>query len=78
MLRIRYDLEASNYFFDNGELTRDLMIAVETLVFTNGIPENGDYVQMANGLHMWVTAGHVVVYRITGNDLTVLAVRPTE
>lgn len=78
MLRVRYDLEASNYFFDNGELTRDLMIAVETLVFTNGIPESGDYVYIPNGTRMWVIAGHIVAYRITGNDLIVLAVNPIE
>lgn len=78
MLRVRYDLEASNYFFDNGELTRDLMIAVETLVFTDGIPESGDYVQMPSGTHLWVTAGHIVAYRITGNDLVILAVNPIE
>lgn len=78
MLRIRYEREASNYFFDNGELTRDLMIAIEDLFFSDGIPTQGAHTEIENGLHLWVIMGHIVVYRLTGDQLFVRTVMPVE
>lgn len=76
MLRIRYELEASNYFLDNGELTRDLMIAIEGLAFSRGIPAQGEHSELPNGLHVWTVLEHVVVYRIEGGTLFVRVVMP--
>ena len=78
ILRIRYEQEASTYFFDNGELTRELMIAVETLAFTAGIPTTGDHTALDNGLSLWVVMGHIVIYRVVGDQLFVRAVMPAE
>ena len=78
ILRIRYEQEASNYFFDNGELTRGLMIAVETLAFTAGIPTTGEHTALDNGLSLWVVMGHIVIYRVVGDQLFVRAVMPVE
>jgi hypothetical protein len=78
MLRIRYNLESSNYFLDNGDLTRDLMIAIEGLFFTSGIPTEGEHTALENGLHLWVIMGHIVVYRLTGDQLIVRTVMPVE
>lgn len=76
MLRIKYRREASNYFFDNGDLTMDLQIAVESLVFTNGIPISGEHDELPGNMHVWRTHEHVVLYSIDGNILTVRVVRP--
>lgn len=78
MLRIRYSQEASNYFLDNGELTRDLMIAIEELAFFGGIPITGDHTESEPGLHLWIVSDHIVVYRIEGQDLRVRFVMSVE
>ncbi len=76
MLRVKLSREASNYFFDNGDLTLDLRIAVEGLIFTNGIPTQGVHHVDQNGIHDWGIMDHSVVYKIEGNILTVLVVMP--
>jgi len=76
MLRTKYEREASNYFLDNGELTFDLHVAIESLVFTGGIPIDGIYRLSPDGVHVWGILNHVVVYRIEGNLLTVIIVMP--
>ena len=76
MLRIRYKRAASNYFFDNGDLVFDLLIAVEGLVFTNGLPLEGFHYVDPFGTHVWTTHNHIVVYSIEGNWLTVEVVMP--
>jgi hypothetical protein len=76
MLRVKLEREVSNYFFDNGELTMDLQIAVESLVFTGGIPVDGVHRISLDGIHVWGFFNHIVVYRIDGNILTVMVVMP--
>lgn len=76
MLRIKLNKEASNYFFDNGDLTLDLRIAVEGLIFTNGIPSTGFHYIDPNGIHVWGILNHTVVYKIAGDILTVIVVMP--
>lgn len=76
MLRVKLSKEASNYFFDNGDLTLDLRIAVESLIFTNGIPTEGLHHVDQNGIHGWEIMNHTVVYKIEGNILTVIVVMP--
>lgn len=76
MLRVRLRKEASNYFFDNGDLTLELRIAVEGLIFTNGIPSEGFHYVDPNGIHVWGIMNHTVVYKIEGNILTVIVVMP--
>lgn len=76
MLRVRLRKEASNYFFDNGDLTLDLRIAVEGLIFTNGIPSEGFHYIDPNGIHVWGIMNRTVVYKIEGNILTVIVVMP--
>ena len=76
MLRVRLEQEASNYFFDNGDLTLDLRIAVEELIFSAGIPLQGSHYESPDGTHVWTLLGHIVVYRIEGNWLTVEVVMP--
>ena len=78
MLRVRYEQEASNYFFDNGELVRDLLIAVETLAFTAGIPNTGNHTALDDGLFLWVVMDHIVIYRVAGDTLFVRTVMPVE
>lgn len=76
MLRVEYSREASNYFLDNGRLTFDLMVAIEGLVFTNGIPSEGRHVEPIAGAHVWTYMGHLIAYHIEGNRLIVQAVAP--
>lgn len=76
MLRIEYSKEASNYFLDNGRLTFDLMVAIESLVFTGGIPPEGRHVEPVAGVHVWTYMGHLIAYYIEGNRLIVQAVAP--
>lgn len=54
----------------------DLQIAVEGLVFTTGIPLQGDHYESPDGTHVWTILDHIVVYRIEENWLTVEVVMP--
>jgi hypothetical protein len=76
VLRVRLEREASNYFFDNGDLTLDLRIAVEELIFTNGIPTQGSHDESLDGTHIWGILDHIVVYKIERNWLNVEVVMP--
>lgn len=76
MLRTKFDREVSNYFFDNGELTFDLQVAVEELAFTGGIPMEGDHYALPDNMHVWRIYGHAVVYKIDGNEIRVRTVMP--
>ena len=76
MLQLKYKLEASNYFFDNGDLTRELQIAVEDLVFTNGKPTKGEYYEFPRNMYVWLVYNHVVIYSIKDNRLIVRVVKP--
>ena len=71
MLQIKYNLEASNYILDGDELTRELMIAVETLAFTAGIPVHDEHYELPDLMHVWHVMGHIVVYDVIGDLLTV-------
>ena len=75
-LKVEYLLEPSNYFLDNGRLTAKLMIKIEGLAFTAGIPEEGYYVEPLAGTYVWYVDNHTVVYEIEGDQLTVLIVKP--
>lgn len=76
MLRIKYELPASNYFLDNGDLVFDVHVAIEGLVFTDGLPTEGEFIRLSDGLHLWTVLEHDVIYKIEGNLLTVVAVAP--
>lgn len=76
MLRTKYSRASSNYFLDNGELVFDLHVAIEGLVFTGGIPIEGDHYMAPDGMHVWTILDHIVVYGIKGNRLTVEVVTP--
>lgn len=76
MLRTRYKREVSNYFLDNGELTFDLHVAIESLVFTGGVPLEGDHYVAPDGTQVWTILSHIVVYQIEGNQLSVEVVMP--
>lgn len=76
MLRVEYSKEASNYFLDNGRLTFDLMVAIESLVFTGGVPLEGRHVEPIKGVHVWTYMGHLIAYYVEGNRLIVQAVAP--
>lgn len=76
MLRVEYSREASNYFLDNGRLTFELMVAIESLAFTNGIPVEGRHVEPIAGVHVWTHMDHLIAYYVEGNRLIVQAVAP--
>lgn len=76
MLRIKYNREASNYFLDNGELTFDLHVAIEDLVFTGGVPVVGNHHVTPEGAYVWRILDHIVVYNIEGNLLNIFVVMP--
>lgn len=76
MLRTRYKREVSNYFLDNGALVFDLHVAIEGLVFTGGVPIEGEHYVAPDGTHVWTMLGHIVVYRIDGDRLSVEVVMP--
>lgn len=76
MLRVEYSREASNYFLDNGRLTFDLMVAIEGLIFTNGVPSEGRHVEPVPGVHVWTYMDHLIAYHIEGSRLIVQAVAP--
>lgn len=78
MLRIEYEQPAKNYFMDNGKLVFDLQVAIEGLVFTDGIPTEGEHTLLADGFHLWSVMEHKVVYQIEGNMLIVAVVAPAE
>lgn len=54
----------------------ELQITVEGLVFTNGIPVEGDHYIAADDTHVWSILDHIVVYRIEENWLNVEVVMP--
>ncbi len=74
MVRIKLDREVSNYFFDNGELTFELQVAVEGLVFTGGIPVAGESAAIPDNMYVWRIQGHAVVYKLDGNEIRVRTV----
>jgi hypothetical protein len=76
MLRTQYRKEVSNYFLDNGDLVFDLHVAIEGLVFTSGVPEQGDLYVAPNGMHVWTVLEHIVVYWMAGDRLIVEVVTP--
>jgi hypothetical protein len=76
MLRVEYSREASNYFLDNGKLTFELMVAIENLVFNNGLPVDGNHVEGEPGWHVWQFMGHLVVYQRGERRLIVHHVKP--
>jgi len=76
MLRIEYSREASNYFLDNGKLTFELMVAIESLVFTDGIPTEGRHVEPVPGVHVWTHLDHLIAYYREGHRLIIQAVAP--
>jgi hypothetical protein len=78
MLRVEYSQEASNYFFDNDSLTFELMVALESLVFSDGVPSEGRHVEVVPGKHIWTHLGHVVIYKVEGSRLIVQVVAPVE
>jgi len=78
MLRVEYSREASNYFLDNGKLAFDLMVAIESLVFANGLPTDGDHIEGEPGWHIWQMMAHLVVYQILENQLIVHHVKPVQ
>jgi len=75
-LRVEYLLEPSNYFLDNGRLTAKLMIKIEDLTWSDGIPTEGQHVEPIEGTHVWYIDGHMIVYEIEEDRLTVLIVKP--
>ena len=76
MLRVRLEREVSNYFFDNGSLTEELRIAIEELIFTEGIPSQGSHYVDPEGTHVWSILGHIVIYSIEENWINVDVVMP--
>ena len=76
--QVRLKREPSNYFFDNGSFPLDLRLAVEELIFKNGIPTEGIHHVDPNGMHVWGILGHVVVYRLEGQSIIVEVVIPAE
>jgi len=54
----------------------NLQIAVEGLVFTNGVPIEGKHQVAPDGTHIWTILEHLVVYHMEGNWLTVEVVMP--
>lgn len=78
MLRVEYSQEASNFFYDNGRLTFELMIAIEGLVFSDGLPKVGLHIEAVPGQHTWTHLGYIVVYWIVENRLIVQVVIPVE
>ena len=75
-LKVEYLLEPSNYFLDNGRLTARLMIKIEDLAWSNGIPTEGQHVEPIAGTHIWHIDDHTIVYEIDDDTLTVLVVKP--
>lgn len=76
MLRIRYSEEASNYFFDNGELVFSLRYAVESLVFSDGKAQDGSFSELPGSMFVWEILDHTVIYSIEGEWLIVRIVIP--
>ena len=76
MLRTKLDLEVQNYFFDNGDLTFDLQVAIHDLIFTNGKPTQGELINFPNNLSVWRVMNHAVVYQIKDEIIAVWAVKP--
>lgn len=76
MRRIEYSQEASNYFLDNGKLTFELMVALEGLVFSDGVPTYGDHIALEGGWHVWEVMGHLIGYQLIENRLIVFRVQP--
>ncbi|MFN8489102.1 MAG: hypothetical protein U0350_16055 [Caldilineaceae bacterium] len=76
ILRIKLEQEVSNYFLDNGDLTFELQVAIEGLVFTNGKPTLGEHEELPGNVHVWRNLNHLVVYKIDNNLLNVWVVKP--
>lgn len=61
MWETEYADEARSFLVDSGDLVADLFQSIESLRFTEGLPDIG--AMSVGGYYYWLTADHIVVYR---------------
>ena len=62
MWETEYTDETRSFFADNGELVADLFQSIESLRFTEGLPDIGA-IEAEPGYYYWLTEGYIVAYR---------------
>lgn len=73
---IEYADQVRNYFVDNSGLTGNLLGEIERLRYApDGLPGD-NYTRFAPGYIEWEVLGHLVFYRLSGDLMEVLAVKP--
>jgi hypothetical protein len=77
MWRTEYSAEARSYLADNGTLVADLFQSIETLRFTEGLPDIGA-MEVEPEFYYWLTADHIVAYqRIEAEKVCrIISIRP--
>jgi hypothetical protein len=62
MWETEYTDEAKSFFADNGDLVADLFRSIESLRFTEGLPDIGA-MEIEPGYFYWLTEDYIVAYR---------------
>lgn len=77
MWRTEYSAEARSYLTDNGALVADLFQSIETLRFTEGLPDIGA-MEVEPEFYCWLTDDHIVAYqRIESQQVCrIILIRP--
>jgi hypothetical protein len=77
MWRTEYSAEARSYLADNGALVADLFHAIETIRFTEGLPDIGA-MEVEPEFYYWLTDDHIVAYqRIESKKVCrIISIRP--
>ncbi|MCE7987089.1 MAG: hypothetical protein DYG89_38445 [Caldilinea sp. CFX5] len=71
--------EVDAFMVDNAGLVDDLVKSLESLTFTEGLPDIGA-MEVEPNLFYWLTADHIVVYRRMTRTKTVrlLSIKPDQ
>lgn len=77
MWETEYTDEARSFFEDSGELAADLFESIESLRFTEGLPDIGA-MEIEPGYYYWLTEGYIVAYRrvIERKVCRIISIRP--
>lgn len=77
MWETEYTPEARSFLVDNGALVADLFRSIETLRFTEGLPDIGA-MEVEPGFYYWLTDDHIVAYqRLASRKVCrIISIRP--
>lgn len=77
MWETEYSAEAKSFFEDSGALAAELFQSIESLRFTEGLPDIGA-MEIEPGYFYWLTDNYIVVYhRVESRKVCrIISIRP--